>query len=145
MKMRTLPLILTAGLALAVFAPRAQAQAGTETITVVDSGCTTANPCTLQLSREALGAGVSTCDPAGGVKYSALNTASVTPSVGSLNTAWVYADTAIVQGVTYCYVATVTQTGSGTASPASSPFQAPIPAAAPPPAPSVTGAYQPAI
>lgn len=142
MRMRSLLLSLAATLLVACmpYSVRAQA-AGTETITIIDSGCVTGNTCTLQLSREALAAGVTTCDPSGNSKYSALNTASVVPAIGSVNTSWTYADTAITQGVSYCYVATVTS-ASGTVSTASTPFLAAIPAAAPPPAPTVTGNYQ---
>ncbi len=130
--------VLAAGLA---FAPAAHAQAGTETLTVIDTGCVTGNTCTLQLSREALAAGVSTCDPAGSSKYSALNVSAVVPVIGLINTSWTYADSAIVQGVTYCYVATVTSQ-AGLTSPASAPFLAAIPAAPAPPAPTITGNYQ---
>ncbi len=117
-----------------------RAQAPTETLTVIDTGCVTGNTCTLQLSREALAPGVSTCDAAGNSKYSAISTASVVPVIGSVNTAWTYADTAITQGVSYCYVATVTSQ-AGLTSPASAPFLAAIPAAPAPPAPTVTGNY----
>jgi len=138
--MRNLLLTLLAGLLLACLPSRAVAQAPTETITIIDSGCVTGSTCTLQLSREALASGVSTCDAAGSSKYSAVNVAAVTPTVGSLNTAWVYADTAITQGVTYCYVATVTSAAG--VSPASTPFLAAIPAVPAPPAPTLTGNYQ---
>ena len=139
--MRNLLFILPAVLVAAGFAPPVQAQAaGTETVTWIDSGCTTTVACTLQLSREALAPGVSTCDAAGSAKYSALNTAAIVPTVGQVNTAWVYQDTAIVQGVTYCYVATVTSAAG--VSPASTPFLAAIPAVPAPPAPTLTGNYQ---
>jgi hypothetical protein len=138
--------LLIVATGVAFMAPRgAQAQtAGTETINVIDTGCVTGNTCTLQLSREALAAGVTTCDPAGNAKYSALNTAAVVPAVGLVNTSWTYADTALTQGVSYCYVATVTSS-AGTVSAASTPFLAAIPAPPPPPAPTVTGSYAPGV
>ncbi len=140
--MRMLLLSLAATLLVACMpSPVAAQTAGTETLTVIDTGCVTGNTCTLQLSREALAAGVSTCDPAGSSKYSAINTSAVVPSIGLVNTSWTYADTAIVQGVTYCYVATVTSQ-AGLTSPASAPFLAAIPAAPAPPAPTITGNYQ---
>jgi hypothetical protein len=146
MKMRNLLFILPALLALAGFAPPVQAQAaGTETVTWIDSGCTTTVACTLQLSREALAPGVSTCDAAGSAKYSALNTAAIVPTVGQVNTAWVYQDTAIVQGITYCYVATVTATASGQVSAPSSPLLAAVPAAPAPPPPVGTAVYTPGV
>jgi hypothetical protein len=144
MKTRNLLLILTALLALAVFAPRVQAQAGTETIQVIDSSCVIAAPCTLQLYREVLPSGQSSCPAPGaaGATYAALTTTTLGTSVGIVNTGWTYVDSTIIAGTTFCYYATVTYSSGGPASAPSGTIVATIPAQIPA-APTMSGTYQP--
>lgn len=144
MKTRILLLTLSALLALAGLAPRAQAQAGTETLTVIDSSCTTAAPCTLQLYKATLAAGQTACPSTGATAYAALTTTQLGGSVGLVNTAWTYVDSVLGAGTTYCYYATVTYAAGGSASPPSQIFTAAIPVPTPSAAPTIAGTFAPA-
>ena len=144
-KFKLRPVALLAVLAVGLaFAPAVHAQAGTETLTVIDSSCVTAAPCTLQLYKATLAAGVNSCPVAGAAGYTALTTSQLGNLVGTVNTAWTYVDSAVAAGVNYCYYATVTSTAGGAASPPSTPFLAAIPIPAPTSAPTITGSFQPA-
>jgi|GEM_PF-5401760 hypothetical protein len=138
MKMRNVLLTLSALLILAGFAPRAQAQAANETLTIIDSSCTTAQPCALELYRAALATGTTSCPAPGSSAYTALTSTQVV-ATGMVNTAWTYADSTILAGTTYCYYATVTLASGGAASRPSAFFEASIPS---PAAPTISGSYE---
>ena len=111
MKMRSILLTLSAALIMFAITPRAPAQAaGTETIQVIDSSCTIATPCTLQLYREVLPSTQTSCPLPGaaGATYAALTTTMLGTTVGTVNTGWTYADTTIAIATTFCYYAPVT-------------------------------------
>ena len=143
MKSFNLYIVLSALLALAGVAPRAQAQAGTETLTLIDSSCTTAMPCTLQLYRAALPAGTTSCPSPAASAWTALTTNLGSPTVGTVNSAWVYADSTLGSGTTYCYYATVTFVAGGSACRPSAFFEVAVPVLAPAAAPTITGTYGP--
>jgi len=145
MKVRDFLLTLPVLLLLGTVAPRIQAQAaGTNTIQVIDSSCTTATPCTLQLYREVLPAGQSSCPLPGanGNTYAALTTTMLGTTVGTVNTGWTYADTTITVATTFCYYATVTYVAGGSASPPSSTVISTI-LASPAAAPTISITYTP--
>jgi hypothetical protein len=141
MKMRNILLMLSALIALAGVAPRVHAQtAGTETITLIDGSCITTAPCTMQLYKATLAAGVTTCPAVGAASYTALTTTQLSTSVGIVNSAWTYADSALAFGTSYCWYATVTYTSGGSASPPSLVLQQTIPVQAPA-APTLSGSF----
>jgi len=119
-----------------------QAQAGTETLTLIDSSCIAAAPCTLELYRAAILSGTTSCPLPGTSAYTALMGPQVL-SLGVVNTAWTYADSTVLSGTTYCYYATVTFVSGGTASRPSAFFEVAVPALVPATAPVITGAYTP--
>lgn len=144
MKMRSILLTLSAALIMFAITPRAPAQAaGTETIEVIDSSCTIATPCTLQLYREVLPSTQTSCPLPGaaGATYAALTTTMLGTTVGTVNTGWTYADTTIAIATTFCYYATVTYVAGGVASPPSGAILAAI-LASPATAPTISGTYQ---
>jgi hypothetical protein len=143
MKMRNIILILSAALLAAVFAPRIQAQAGTETMNIIDSSCTISTPCTLQLYKATLASGAAACPAAGDASYAPLTMTQVGSSIGIVNTAWSYVDSVLVAGSTYCYYATVTYPAGGAASPPSAIFEVAIPVPTPTAAPMITGSFSP--
>jgi hypothetical protein len=143
MKTRMLLFTLSVLFVLAGLAPRVQAQAGTETLTLIDGACTQAAPCALQLYRAALLPGTSSCPIPGSSLYTALTTTLQSTSVGTVNSAWFYADSTVGFGTTYCYYATVTFIAGGSACRPSAFFTMTTPALVPALAPSISGSYGP--
>lgn len=108
--------------------PAAHAQiAGTETVTLTDSSCTTATPCTAQIYRAA-GACPSTGLPANPTELTASFAAT---AITASSSTWAYADTTAVSGTSYCYYATATYTAGGGPSQASATFPVTTPTVTP--------------
>ena len=135
-------LILAAAFAAAVlFAPKPAAaqSSGTENITITDTSCTSANPCTVQLYQAS---GACPASGIGTLTYTLLTPTLLSTLATATSTAWEFSDATPVAGQTYCYYATVTYTAGGSPSAPSATFTAVIPL---PPltAPSISGVWQP--
>lgn len=126
-----------------LFAPKpatAQAQAGQEDITITDSSCTQANPCTVQIYQAA---GACPASGIGSMTYTLISPPLLSSLANATSTAWEFADSTPVPGQTYCYYSTVTYASGGAPSAPSPTFTAviPLPALTPP---NLSGVWVPA-
>ena len=113
--------------------------AGTETVTLTDSSCTTATPCTAQIYRATGACPTSGSLPSGATELVSAFAATTTTASSST---WAYPDTTAVTGATYCYYATATFTTGGGPSQPSSLFPVTTPVTQPPAAPGfVSGTF----
>jgi hypothetical protein len=101
-------------------------------ITLTDSGCNTATPCTAQIFRAP-----GTC-PTSGVVTGTELVSTLAGTAATSGETWTYNDTTVAASTAYCYYATVTFSSGGGASPNSQQLSYTTPAIQPPPAPTIT-------
>lgn len=110
-------------------------QLSSEALSITDTACTLAAPCTVQIYRA-----VGTC-PASGIgtlTYTPLTSTLIASTLGDTSSNFTYTDATIAVGTSYVYYATVTYQAGGVASPASAAYciNVPVPT---PSAPTITG------